>query len=149
MQPAKTIQSILEGKGGAIYWLAPDTSVFHAIELMAEKGVGAVLVMENDRLIGIVSERDYARKITLKGKNSRETRVSEIMTSPVLVVTPDCTIDEGMKVMTEKHIRHLPVQVGERVVGVVSIGDLVKAIINAQAETIDHLQTYISGQYPG
>jgi CBS domain-containing protein len=105
--------------------------------------------MENERLVGILSERDYARKVILKGKMSRETRISEIMSSPVTVITPDCTVDEAMSVMTQKHFRHLPVQRGEQVIGVVSIGDLVKAIISDQAETIEHLNAYIAGQYPG
>ena len=116
---------------------------------MAEAGVGALLIMDGDRLVGIMSERDYARKVILRGKHSRDTPVTEIMSSPVVFVTPDCTVDEAMSIMTEKHIRHLPVQQGETVVGVVSIGDLVKAIIDQQAETIQHLHSYIGGQYPG
>lgn len=143
------IETILEGKGSDVHSLSPDASVYRAIELMAERSIGAVLVVENDRLVGILSERDYARKVILKGKQSKETRISEIMSSPVTVITADCTVDEAMSVMTQKRCRHLPVQRGEQVVGVVSIGDLVKAIIADQAETIQHLHAYIAGQYPG
>ena len=149
MEKSTSIQSILERKGSDVYWLSPEASVYQAIEVMAERGVGAVLVLEDDRLVGIVSERDYARKVILKGKSSKDTPIKEIMTSPVTFVTADCTLDEAMSIMTEKHIRHLPVQEGDRVVGVVSIGDMVKAINNAQAETISHLHAYIGGQYPG
>ena len=149
MTASSTVQAILEGKGRNIYSLPPDASVYGAIELMAEKGIGAVLVMDGGELAGILSERDYARKVILKGKLSRETKVAEIMSSPVMVVTPDCTVDEAMTVMTEKHIRHLPVQQGNELIGVVSIGDLVKAIISDQKETIGHLHAYIASQYPG
>lgn len=149
MRTVRTVQSLLEGKGSAIYHLPPDSLVFDCITLMAEAGVGALLIMDGDRLVGIMSERDYARKVILKGKNSRDTPVKEIMSSPVTFITPDCTVDEALSIMTEKHIRHLPVQQDEKVVGVVSIGDLVKAIIDQQAETIQHLHAYIGGQYPG
>jgi CBS domain-containing protein len=144
-----TIQTILEGKGSVVHSLEPDAFVYRAIQLMAEMSIGAVLVMEHGRLAGILSERDYARKVILKSKSSRETRIAEIMSSPVTVITPECTVDEAMSVMTQKRIRHLPVQQGEQVLGVVSIGDLVKAIISDQAETIEHLHAYIAGQYPG
>ncbi len=149
MPRSRTVQSILEGKGNEIYWLSPDATVFECIRHMAEKGVGALMIMESNRLVGIMSERDYARKVILQGKVSRDTPVKEIMSSPVTFITPDCSVDEALSVMTEKHIRHLPVQEDEKVLGVVSIGDLVKAIINQQAETIQHLHAYIGGQYPG
>jgi len=149
MQPSVAVVSILEGKGREIFWLPPDASVYSAIELMSEKGIGAVLVMEGNKLLGILSERDYARKVILKGKHSRETPIREIMSAPVIVVTPECTVDEAMGVMTLKRIRHLPVERDGAVVGVISIGDLVKKIISTQAETIEQLHGYISGQYPG
>ena len=134
---------ILKDKGNVIWYVVPDTTVYDAIALMAEKGIGALLVLEQEQLAGIVSERDYARKVILQGRLSKETPVSEIMTSSVITVTPDHTVDECMQIMTENRIRHLPVLIGERVVGVVSIGDLVKAIISFQAHTIEQLHTYI------
>ena len=116
---------------------------------MATKGVGALVVLEDDKLIGILSERDYARKVILEGKASKETAVSAIMTSPVTYVSPDCTVDEAMCLITEKRIRHLPVLERDRLAGIVSIGDLVKSINEAQAATIEHLHAYITGKYPG
>jgi CBS domain-containing protein len=144
----ETIASILNSKGGAVWSVAPDATVYDAIALMAEHRVGALLVLSGDRLVGIVSERDYARKVILQGRSSRETPVHEIMTSGVVTVTPDNTVDECMLIMTQERIRHLPVMIHDTVVGIVSIGDLVRSIISIQAHTINQLHTYISGTYP-
>lgn len=147
MTATTKIRAILEAKGGDVYSVSPQTTVFDAIAKMAEKGVGALLVMEGDRLAGIISERDYTRKVILKGRSSREALVEEIMTRDVVTASPDITVAEGMRLMTEHRIRHLPLVSGGKVVGVVSIGDLVKAIISEQQETIAHLTNYITGSY--
>jgi CBS domain-containing protein len=141
----KLVKNILGTKGGTIWHIAPDDSVLDAIKMMAEKGVGALLVMEGDNLAGIISERDYARKIILKGRSSEMTPVKDIMTAQVFCARPEQTVEECMSVMTEKHIRHLPVVEDEKVVGVLSIGDLVKAIIEEQHFTIKQLEMYITG----
>ena len=146
---AGNVRSILGSKGQKVYSLPPEATVYNALEMMAAKNTGAILVIGQDRLLGVISERDYARKGILQGRMSKETPVSEVMVSPAIVASLDSTVEECMRLMTDHRVRHLAIVDGENVVGVVSIGDLVKSIISAQADTIDHLQDYISGKYPG
>ncbi|MEE9596550.1 MAG: CBS domain-containing protein [Acidiferrobacterales bacterium] len=141
----KTVQQILDAKGSDVWSITPDASVLEAIKLMAEKEVGALLVMTGKKLVGIVSERDYARKVILKGRSSQETSIQDIMTTHVVYVSPDQSIEECMALMTEKHIRHLPVMDGKQLRGMLSIGDLVKAVIAEQKLVIKELERYISG----
>ena len=142
----KTVTQLLRAKGREVLSVSPVTSVFDALKMMAEKNVGALLVVEGERLVGVFSERDYARKVILKGKASKEIPVREIMTSHVLYVRPQQTIEDCMALMTDKHVRHLPVLDGEKLVGVISIGDVVKAIIAEQEFMIEQLQNYITGR---
>ena len=141
----KTVNDMLRDKGHSVWSVAPDATVFEALELMAAKNVGAVLVLDGNRLVGIMSERDYARKVTLLGKTSKDTPVSEIMTGRVLYVSADQTIQECMALMTEKRIRHLPVMEDNRVIGVVTIGDVGRAIIADQQFMLEQLEHYITG----
>ena len=141
----RQVRHLLEAKGDAIFSIAPDAPVLDAIRQMAERGVGALLVLRGDALAGIVTERDYARKVILKGHSSRETPVSDIMTPAPTSVSPATTVEECMRLCTQLRVHHLPVLDGNRLVGVVSIGDLVKAVIDDQAVEIDHLQRYIAG----
>jgi len=143
-----TVGSILKHKGSEVWFVTPDQTVYEAIERMADKAVGALLVVLDGKLVGIISERDYARKVILKGRSSRTTLVKEIMTSPVIFVTPAQAVDECMDIMTRNRIRHLPIMENEKVLGVVSIGDLVKWAVSEQEETIEHLQNYISAKSP-
>lgn len=141
-----TIRHCLQNKGNHIWSIPPDAQVYDALSLMADKNIGALLVMEADRLVGIFSERDYARKVILQGKSSRETKVHEIMTKQVICVHLDQSIEESMALMTDKHIRHLPVLDNDELVGVISIGDVVKEIIAEQEFVINQLENYISGE---
>jgi CBS domain-containing protein len=140
-----TVQQMLDAKDAAVHSVTPETSVYKALELMAEKNIGALLVMDVGSLVGIFSERDYARRVALQGKSSRLLAVKEVMTTRVLGIRPEQTTEECMALMTEKHIRHLPVKSGDRLVGVISIGDVVRAMIDEQRFVIQQLENYITG----
>ena len=144
----ESVRTILNHKGADIFWVAPEATVYEAVAMMAEKGVGALLVVSGGKLAGILSERDYARKVILKGKHSHEIQVREIMTSPVITVSPDHSVEDCMRISTAHHIRHLPVMSGDELRGMISLGDLVKSIISHQAHQIDQLSGYIEGRYP-
>lgn len=148
MNPSGTINEILTQKGTSTWRISPRATVFEAIQLMADKNIGALLVTEHEKLIGILTERDYTRKVALKGKSSKQTPVQEILSGQVISVTPAHTVEECLRLMTDHRVRHLPVLNAEQIVGIVSIGDLVNWIISAQSSTIHQLQTYIAG-YPG
>lgn len=141
----KRIQTLLKKKGYDVWRIAPDASVYDAIHLMAEKGVGALIVMDGQKLVGVISERDYARKIILEGRSSENTKISEIMSAEVITVGPDSRIEECMAMMTERRIRHLPVLDGDELLGVISLGDLVKYIIAEQQFVIEQMERYIAG----
>ena len=139
----KLVKHILNTKGDDIWSIAPDASVYDAIMLMADESVGALLVLEQGKMVGILSERDYARKVILKGKKSKKTRVRKIMTSHVIYTNPDETVENCMALMTARRVRHLPVLKGDQLIGIISIGDLVKAIIAEQDALIQQLENYI------
>jgi CBS domain-containing protein len=148
MEIAGSVGSILASKVSTVWSIAPNSMVFDAIQLMADKNVGALPVLDDGQLVGMISERDYTRKVILKGKSSKETPVREIMTQQLVTVNMADSISDCMRVMTDSRIRHLPVMEEKRMVGLVSIGDLVKWIISAQTATIDALEKYITGDYP-
>src|SRR5438045_3981305 len=149
MDVSGTIEAILAQKGTEIFSISPDATVFEAVELMANKNVGALLVIQDDRLVGLISERDYTRKVMLRGKRSRETQVREIMSSDLTVVSPREPVENCLRMMTDKRVRHLPVLDGNAIRGIISIGDLVKWVIATQSAAIQHLEMYISGGYTG
>ncbi|MBN9696525.1 MAG: CBS domain-containing protein [Zoogloea sp.] len=142
---AATVQQIIQKKGDTTYSVAPDTTVLQALKLMAERNVSAVLVTEGERLVGIFTERDYARKVVLKGLASKDTKVGDLMTQNVLTISPSHTVDDCMAIMTNNHIRHLPVVDKGRLTGIVSIGDAVKSVMEQQQATIEQLSGYIAG----
>ena len=149
MEITTTIGSILNRKGSTVWSVSPDATVFEAISLMAEKNIGALPVLEGDRLVGMISERDYARKVILLGRGSRETAVSEIMTRNLRTVSLDDSVQECMQLMTENRFRHLPVVQEDKLIGLISIGDCVNWIISAQNAAIDDLERFVTGAYPG
>jgi len=142
----KIVRDILDQKGYQVWSVSPQVWVFDALKLLSERGIGALLVMEEDRCVGILSERDYARKVILIGKSSKETRVSEIMTPRVIFVRPEQTVEKCMALMIDKRVRHLPVMEDEKVIGLISIGDVVKAVIDEKQLLIDELHDYIWGR---
>lgn len=144
-----SIDALLNVKGRDVWSLSPEATVRDAIELMAEKRVEALVVLVDARLVGIVSERDCARQVTLRGKRPEDVRLRDIMSSPVVCVTPKHTVGDGIRITSEQGFAHLPVLDGERVTGIVSVGDLVKSIIREQETTIHHLEAYVTGKYPG
>jgi len=148
MELLDTVDSVLRKKPAGIYSITPDQSVYDALVLMAEKEIGALLVFDGENLVGVLSERDYARKIALMGRTSKETKVSEVMSAPPVTVSPQATVSACMQLMTDRRRRHLPVVENGRVVGMLSIGDLVNWIVMSHEKTIEHLSGYIAGAYP-
>ena len=140
-----TVRNLLEKKGNAVYSISPDSSVYDALEMLEERNLGSLVVVDNEKLIGIFTERDYARKVVLKGKSSKETPIREIMTDRPIIVTPNTTIEQCMQIMSEKFIRHLPVIENDKLIGLISIGDLVRFTIDEKDFIIDTLSHYISG----
>ncbi len=147
MNTTGTIENILHHKGRDVWSVPPETTVFDAITLLAEKNIGALLVMDGDRLLGMFSERDYTRKIILKGRSSRDTRVGEVVSTPLVTVSPQHTVEECMRLMTDHRVRHLAVLEAGQVAGIVSIGDLVNWTLGAQTAAIQQMQSYIAGGY--
>jgi len=147
MIPNAPVSELLQSKGASVWTVAPETMVFDAIQVMADKNVGALVVAEADKMVGMISERDYTRKVILKGKSSKSTPVRDILSEKVVSVLPETTVQECLRLMTRSRVRHLPVLEGEKLVGIVSIGDLVNWVIEAQSSAIQQLETYISG-YP-
>jgi CBS domain-containing protein len=148
MEVTGTVNSILANKGSAIWSISPDATVFEAIQLMAEKNVGALPVVQHDQLVGIISERDYTRKVILQGKSSKETPVRDIMTQRLVTADPDDRVSECMQRMTENRVRHLPVLEGNKMIGILSIGDLLAWLIAAQRNALDNLERYVTGDFP-
>ena len=143
------IRDLLNKKGKEVYHVSPDATVYEAISKMSEYDVGALLVLEDDKLCGLISERDYRNKVILKGRTSKDTPVGDIMSTKLITITPKDSVENCMHLMTDKRVRHLPVMDDDQVVGVISIGDIVKSIIDKQKEEIEDLKGYISGNYPG
>jgi CBS domain-containing protein len=148
MKTLTPVSSLLHHKGSTVWQVSPEATVFDAIKLMAEKNIGALPVMLRDRLVGIFTERDYTRKIALMGKTSKDTRVSEVLSGEVICVAPNDSVEECMRLMTEHRIRHLPVVEGQKILGIISIGDLVNWIISAQNSAIEQMEQYIAGGAP-
>ncbi len=149
MDVSGNISAILNQKERELFSVPSNASVFDAVSMLAEKNIGALLVMDGERLVGMLSERDYTRKVMLRGKRSRETTVAEIMSTDLKVVSPREAVQDCLRLMTDKRIRHLPVLDGDKVIGIISIGDLVKWVISCQSAAIDHLESYIHGGYSG
>lgn len=147
MTPNAPISELIQNKDAQVWSVSPETMVFDAIQLMADKNIGALVVKENEKMVGMFSERDYTRKIALKGKSSKSTPVQEVLSTKVVSVPPDTTVQDCLRLMTTKRVRHLPVLDQEKLLGIVSIGDLVNWVISAQSNAIQQLETYISG-YP-
>ena len=146
MRVLDSISAILKQKGGQVWFISPEATVYEGLQMMADQEIGALVVTDAGKIVGILSERDYARKVVLQGRSSQETKVREVMNSPAIAVEPDCSVNEAMCIMTERRVRHLPIMGQDgRVLGIVSLGDLVKWIITSHESTIEQLQSYISG----